>query len=118
MLLRHRLEEPTPCGERFVTRTARQLRRCLPDQRPQMRLHPFGVFLDERVDRARKLRTSLLDVVRLEDAGLRLHHFCERPETDALAVGKRAALAPKDELRVLLPAFDRRHQLADEAALA
>ena len=53
--------------------------------------------------------------VGLEDAGLRLHHLAERPERDALAVRKRAALAPGDELGVLV---DRPEELVDEPALA
>ena len=82
-----------------------------------MRLHPLCVLLHEGVDRACEFGVGLLDVVGLEDACLRLDHLGERPEADALAVGKRAALAPEDELGVLLAAFDRGHQLTDEAAL-
>ena len=39
--------------------------------------------------------------VRLEDAGLRLHHLAECPERHAFAVRKRAAVAPVDERRRL-----------------
>ena len=60
-------------------------------------------------------RCGLVLRVRLEDAGVRLHHLAERPEADALAVGERAALPPVDELGVPL---DRLEELVDEPALA
>ena len=41
-------------------------------------------------------------VVGLQDAGLGLDHLAQRPERDALAVGKRAAAPPRDQLRQLL----------------
>src|SRR5581483_9718457 len=53
--------------------------------------------------------------VRLEDPGLRLDDLAERPVRHPLAVGKGAALAPDDQLRVVL---DDAGELVDEPALA
>src|SRR4029079_12480551 len=63
----------------------------------------------------RELRRHLVVVVRLEDAGLRLHHLPERPVADSLAVRQRASLPP---VRQLATALDRLEELADETALA
>ena len=43
-----------------------------------------------------ELSLGLVLRVRLEDAGVRLHHLAQRPEADPLAVGQRPALAPVD----------------------
>ena len=53
-------------------------------------------------DRVRQLLTGLLGGVGLEDARLGLDDLSQRPEGDAFAVGKRAALPPADELGVFL----------------
>ena len=44
-----------------------------------------------------------------------LHDLSERPQTDAVAVRKRAALPPSDDLTVCL---DGLHQFIDKPALA
>src|SRR5206468_9118501 len=80
-----------------------------------MREHPLSVLVDQLLDGVRELCAYLLVAVRLEDAGLRLHHLRERPVADALAVRQRPALPP---VRHHAAAFDRLEQLADEPALA
>ena len=87
----------------------------LPDERTQVRQHPLRVLVDQLLDRARELRLDLVVAVRLEDAGLRLHHLAERPVADALAVRQRTSLPP---VRQLAAALDRLEELADEPALA
>jgi hypothetical protein len=62
-----------------------------------------------------QLALDILRRVALEDSGLRLHHLSERPERHALAIRKRAAVPPVDEVGLR---FDMREQLGDETALA
>ena len=113
MLLRQRLEEPAPRGECLVLRTGPSCGEA--DERAELRQEPLRVFVDELPDGALELRSGVLIAVRLEDAGLRLHHLGERPEADAFAVGQRTSLPP---VRQLVAALDHLEELAEEAALA
>ena len=83
-----------------------------------MFVHPLRLDLvvhDGR-DRRPELGRGLVGRVRLEDAGLRLHHLAERPEAHAFPVRQRPALAPVGEdLGIVV---ERRVELEQEPALA
>ena len=79
-----RFEEAAPRGERLVLRARDS--RGLTDERTQVRQNPVRILIDEMLDGARELRCDLVVVVRLEDAGLRLHHLAERPLADSHVV--------------------------------
>src|SRR5207247_1065263 len=54
------------------------------------------------LDRIRKLGRRLLGSVVLQDAGVRLDDLAEGPERDALAVRQAPALAPEDEVGLVV----------------
>jgi hypothetical protein len=106
------LEERAPRGERLVP-LARLTAE--PEEWTKLALDPAAVrFADAFLHGADQLARDLLRRVVLDDPGLRLHHLAERPERDPLAVWKRAAVPPEDEVRQRL---DMGEQLGDEPAL-
>ena len=110
------LEEAAPCGKRLFLALTPARDVLDPRQRAEMAEGPSDVFVRQGSRDGRpELSLGLVLRVRLEDAGVRLHHLAQRPEADPLAVGQRPALAPVDELGVVL---DGLKQLVDEAALA
>ena len=110
------LEQAAPCGKRLVLALTPPGDVLDPRQRAEMAEGPFDVVARQsRRDDRPELSLGLVLRVRLEDAGVRLHHLAQRPETDPLAVRQRSALAPVDELGVVLDGLE---QLVDEAALA
>ena len=116
--LGERLQIPSPGRERFATTvTAEHCPTLEPDERAEVRLDPAGVarVVDRIGDRHSQLLRRLRLAVPLEDPGLRLDDFRERPERDPVAVGKTAALAPRDQLRVCV---DDPPELVHEPALA
>ena len=119
-LFRERLEEPTPRGECLaspIRRTAAVVVAGEPGERTHVRGDPacFRLVREQASDSSAELLGGLRFAVRLEHAGLRLHHLADRPEADALAVGKRAALPPGDEPAI---ALDRIEELCEKPALA
>ena len=113
-----RLEEAPPGREALALRRSRVLAGALqPDEAPEPSRHPLGLarivghLLDGRAQLALDIRLR----VGLEDSRLRLHDLRQRPEADAFAVRKRAALAPGREVRLGL---DRLEELVDEPRLA
>ena len=87
-----------------------------PDERAEVPLDPVGLRLvHERAHASCQLASRLVARVRLEHAGLRLHHLAEGPEGDAFAVRQRPALTPARQLGFVL---DHQRELVDEAALA
>ena len=74
------------------------------DEGPEVALDPLPVgraFQDLRDDAAE----PLLDLIRrvgLEDARVGFHHLAQGPVRDAFAVGQASALAPVDEVRLVL----------------
>ena len=117
-LVGDRLQEAAPGGERLVAAVARRLVALEAGERTQVPLDPGGVgrVADESLDGLAKLLLGLARAVGLEDARLRLDHLAERPERHALAVRKRAAVAPVDE--PVVAGLDRLEELEDEPALA
>ena len=118
MPFRHRLEEPAPRRGRLpLAVVAAAATRLEAGERPDVLLHPgrlLGVG-DQVADGRPQLRARLLGGVGLEDPGLGVHHFPERPVGHPLAVRQRPALAPGDEVRV---ALDSLEELPYEPALA
>ena len=94
--LGQRLEEAAPGGERLSALRSPRSSSAETDERPQMALEPLRLGrVDPRLaDGAAELLLGLLGGSRLEDARLRLDDLGQRPERHAVAVGKRAALAP------------------------
>ena len=74
-----RFEEAPPRCERLVLRSGGVAG--LPDERTQVCQHPVRVLVDQLLDGARELRRDLVVAVRLEDAGLRLHHLRRAPSS-------------------------------------
>ena len=114
-LLGEGLEKAAPGG--YALRRPGRLFLRNSGERAQVPLEPLtlrGVGA-ELGDGADELLLGLLGRVVLEDARLCLDDLGQRPEGHSLAVGKRPALAPRDEFGVLL---DRSEQLEDEPALA
>jgi len=72
-------------------------------------------LVDDLQNRLVQLSLDFLGRVGLEDSRLRLHHLTEGPKRDPLAVRKRAAVTPGDEVG---ERFRMRKQLRDQAALA
>src|SRR5262249_25462926 len=93
-LFRGRLEEATPGGERLVA--FRTLRRFESGQWSRMTGEPlaFALVLNEAGNCLDELCLCLLQRVGVEDAGMRLDDFSERPVGDALPIGERSALPP------------------------
>jgi hypothetical protein len=92
-LLRPRLERAAPSGEGLLLRgglrgSAHKRRQTGPEP------GPVGIRLGEGV---LELRLRLLRGIGLQDPALRLDDLPERPESDPLAVGQAAALAPAGE---------------------
>jgi hypothetical protein len=119
-LLGERLEEATPRGECLaapIGSAAALLVAREPGEGTQVGRDPARLRLvrEQAAHGGRELVGGLRLDVRLEDAGLRLHHLADRPVADALAVGERAALPPGHEPS---SAFDRVEQLREESALA
>jgi hypothetical protein len=112
-----RLEEAAPGGERVLALRTHELLLCADaDQRSQMSFHPARVAFREKVaDGVCELLCRRLDLVALQDAGLRLHDLSERPEADALTVGQRAAHPPRHSLPF---PFECCEELGEQAALA
>ena len=111
-LVGERLEELPPGREMLRPLAARDnLGRA--DERAQALEH--AVPKPERAHRLGQLPFGFLGAVRLEQARLRLRHLGQRPVGHAVAVGKRAALAPVEEVGVRV---DSALELVDEAALA
>ena len=106
-----RLEHTAPRAERLLLRGGLATRA---DERQQARFQPGDVGALRR-ERPVELRGSLLGRVRLENPALCLDDLPERPEGDAVSVGKTAALAPANEPGA---ALDLGEQLRAEAALA
>ena len=71
--------------------------------------------MDQVCGRGAQLVLGLVGGIGVEDAGLRLDHLAQRPVGDAITVGQRTPLTPRDEVGV---AFDHLHQLPHQAALA
>ena len=110
------LEEDAPRGEQHVAAAGR--RRLEAEQRQQGRLDPAPVLLvgDVLGDRLARSRSRVVaSSSRLGQARPPADHLAERPERDALAVGRRAAAVPVD---VLDDAVDVLLELPGEAALA
>ena len=86
-------------------------------ERPDVLLDPGRLrrILDQIGDGLLELRARLFGGVGVEDPGLGVDHLAERPVGHSLAVGERTALAPDDEVRILLHGLE---ELPDEAALA
>src|SRR6266550_2940253 len=80
-----------------------------------MTLDPLDVLVEEALHALAQLLFGCLRRVGLENAGLGLDDLAERPEGHSVAIGKRAALPPGDQLRV---GSDMVEQLEDEPALA
>jgi hypothetical protein len=110
------LEEPSPGRERLVLARGASPGVVVDSGKwAEVRERPVDVVRRDRLcDDVLELPFGLFLGVRLEDPGVGLDHLAERPEADALTIRKRAALAPVDELRVML---DRLEELVDEAAL-
>ena len=119
-LFRERLEEPAPGRERLAAlRRPPSPSRCRGRRadagaaRPtRPRRRPAGPSGPARLE----LLGRLARAFGLEDSGLRLDDLPERPERDAFAVRKRAAVAPVDEPE--LSRLDRLEELEDQPALA
>src|SRR5512133_1015003 len=119
-LLRERFEEPAPrrkCLVSPIGRTAGVAVAREPGERTHVRGDParLRLVLQQASDRSAELLGSLRLGVRLEHAGLRLHHLADGPDANAFARGERAALAPGHEPLI---ALDRMEQLGEEPALA
>ena len=80
-------------------------------------LHPAALRLvgDPFVERGGQLRARGRRLVRLGDAGTAADHLRQRPEADSLAVRRRPALVPVDDLG---DAVDVLLELPDQPALA
>src|SRR5207302_11131650 len=118
-VLRERLEEASPCSERLAALVAARLgAQTDADQGTEMSRNPLR--LDRVGDRQPhgplQLRARLVRSIAPEDSRLSLHHLGERPEGDAVAVGRRAALPPADDLRGIL--VDQAEELGHQPALA
>jgi hypothetical protein len=113
---RELLEEPAPRGERLLT-TCRHAVGLGGDERGEPRLEPRRLVLvgEHRRDRVGELSPRDRRVVRLEDAGLRLHDLAQSPERDALAVGQAPAVPPRDDVGAVV---ERAAKLGHETALA
>jgi hypothetical protein len=114
LLLGERLEEAPPRSEGLVeARLPGRPPLLRSEQREQVPLEPRGLRLvgGEVADGGGQLGRRLVGPVGLEDAGLRLHDLRQPPERQALAVGKRAPLAPDDQLRIVV---DRLEELAHQ----
>ena len=111
------LEEAPPGSERLAALGGPCRFGAQADQRRQPRLQPFALrgILDHGLDGRAELLGSLLGTVRFENARLALHDLPERPEGDALAVGRTPSLPPEDDLRLVV---DEGPKLRDEPALA
>ena len=109
------LEERPPRREQLLASAGGRIADA--EQGEERRLDPAGSSSSgtKRSTVARDLRAGGRLVVGLEQAGPRADHLAERPERDALAVGRRAALVPVDGLD---DAVDVLQELPGEAALA
>src|SRR5712671_6688110 len=99
-LLGERLQIPPPRREGLTATVAAAAGLALEsDEGAKVRLDPAGVadVVDGVSDRRSQLLRRLGLRVALEDPGLRLDDFRERPERDSVAVGKTTALAPRDQ---------------------
>ena len=99
-----RLEEAPPRGERLAALVTALLDPAEPDERAEVAIDPATLALvgDRLEHRCRSFDVGLVGGIRLEDAGMRLDDLAERPVRDAVAVGKAAALAPGDQLGVVV----------------
>ncbi len=115
---RHRLEEPTPRGERLALLAVAGYLRFRTDagERPQLGFDPFrlGCVGDQVVHCGLELPVGFFGRVGLEHARLCFDHLAQRPVRDTLAIRKRTALAPVGEHAALLDCI---HQLINESAL-
>ena len=107
----HRLDEAPPGRERLLAGLVTAVPG-KPDEWSQRALDPCRVLLAEIPRHLGQLARRLFGRVGLEDSGLSLDHLAERPERDALAIGKAAALAPVNELFIGLHYLE---ELVDEA---
>jgi hypothetical protein len=117
-LLRQRLEEAAPGGERLVPTVARAYIRCLDTgERSQVPLDPccLRAFRDDRRDGSAELLLCEFGAVGFEDSGLRLDHLAEGPKSHPLPVGERATMQPADEFGTRVEFLE---ELEDKSALA
>jgi hypothetical protein len=117
-LVRERFEETSPCCERLAPAVGGGLAAAESGQNAQVRRDPVcvGRIFDHSPHRFPELALDRSSRIALENPGLRLHHLLERPEADAVAVGKRAALVPRGwlaGLRSRLPHLRDEPRLAD-----
>jgi hypothetical protein len=116
--LGERLEEAPPGGESFFAVIHPGVRLSgEAHKRTEVAFDPAGVrrIRQEIGDSLCELVMSYIGRVGLEDAGLRLDHLPERPKGHPLAVRKRAALPPIDD--VVGVGVDRLGELPHETAL-
>jgi hypothetical protein len=115
LLVGEALEEAAPGGEALALRHV--VGHADPEQAPHPRRHPAGLALVDgnRAHGLLELGRRLALRVGLHDPRLRLHDLGQRPEADALAVGQRAALAPRREVGLRVHALE---ELVDEPRLA
>ena len=117
LVVRDRLEETPPSGKRFGSLGRRPgAGGARADQEGQAGLEPvpLGRIFDDGLDGRRELVGGLVWAVRFQDSRLTLDDLPQRPEGDALPVGKASALSPARPLG--LP-VDEGAELAYQATL-
>ncbi len=114
-----RFEEPPPGGKRLDLPVLGRLTALLDaQQRTQLGFHPgrFPGIGEARGDRCVQLAGRAVDPVGMQNPGRRPHHLGQRPEGDALAIGKRPAFQAGDRPVAVL--LDPAKQLEHQPALA